>query len=313
MTGAETLDYLLAALLLGVAGWSIAARSTVTAVICFVVCGLILALIWVRLSAVDVALTEAAIGGGVTGVLLFQAADRLRGVGAPQRPPSASLRCVAAILAFAVTAAIAVIVVLPAAPAPTLAPAAIAGLAKLDLGNPVTGVLLAYRALDTLVEAVVLLIALLGVWSLTPDRLWGGAPAMSWRAEPSGALTLVAQVLPPIGIVVGIYVVWTGAKAPGGAFQGGAILAAMWILAMVAGLLHPSPIARRRLRLMLVAGPAVFIAIGIAALPLTGSVLAYPVGFAKPLIVLIEAALTLSIAATLGMMVAGVPATDDPA
>ena len=44
----------------------------------FVAYGLILALVWVRLAAVDVAMTEAAIGSGVTGALLVGAAARLR-------------------------------------------------------------------------------------------------------------------------------------------------------------------------------------------------------------------------------------------
>ena len=35
-------------------------------------------------------------------------------------------------------------------------------------------------------------------------------------------------MLPPIGIVIGIYIAWVGADAPGGKFQGGAVLAAMW-------------------------------------------------------------------------------------
>ena len=48
------------------------------AVVGYIVYGLLLALVWVRLFALDVALTEAAIGGGVTGVLLISAAVRLR-------------------------------------------------------------------------------------------------------------------------------------------------------------------------------------------------------------------------------------------
>ena len=48
------------------------------AVVGFVAYGLLLALAWVRLHAVDVALTEAAIGGGLCGVLLIGAAARLR-------------------------------------------------------------------------------------------------------------------------------------------------------------------------------------------------------------------------------------------
>ena len=87
MTIAWAFDAILAATVLGVAGWTIATRETFAAVVGFVAYGLLLALVWVRLAALDVALTEAAIGGGVTGVLLLGAAARLRG--APSRlPPS---------------------------------------------------------------------------------------------------------------------------------------------------------------------------------------------------------------------------------
>ncbi len=63
-------------------------------------------------------------------------------------------------------------------PAPTLAIPAAANIAATGLGNPVTAVLMAYRAIDTLLEVVVLLLALVGVWSLAPDRVWGGLPGL---------------------------------------------------------------------------------------------------------------------------------------
>ncbi len=47
------------------------------AVVLFIAFGLLLALAWVRLSAPDVALAEAAIGAGVTGALLLVTLARL--------------------------------------------------------------------------------------------------------------------------------------------------------------------------------------------------------------------------------------------
>src|SRR5262245_64339266 len=78
MTVASTLELALAAVVLGIAVWTIAARDTFAAVAGFIAYGLLLALVWVRLAAVDVALTEAAISGGLGGVLLLGAAARLR-------------------------------------------------------------------------------------------------------------------------------------------------------------------------------------------------------------------------------------------
>jgi multisubunit Na+/H+ antiporter MnhB subunit len=271
--------------------------------------GLLLALVWVRLAAVDVALTEAAIGSGVTGAVLIAAAARLRPTemrSAAERP-GAMTHLVAALLSVLVFAGLAAIVLVPADPAPTLGPAATVHLSALDVGNAVTAVLLAYRSVDTLLEKIVLLLALVGVWSLAPDRFWGGAPQILRPARPDGALALLGRVLPPVGIVVGVYILWVGAIAPGGAFQGAAILAAMWLLVMIAGLREPPEIGGWRLRLLLVAGPAVFLAVGLAGFALPGGFLSYPEGYAKPLIIAIEAVLTLSIAVILGLLVAGPP------
>ena len=158
-------------------------------------------------------------------------------------------------------------------------------MASTGVGNPITAVLLAYRAMDTMLEAIVLLLALIGVWSLAPDRVWGGRPGPRHNADPDGILAFVARVLPPIGIIVGIYIFWVGADHPGGKFQGATIVAAMWLLVMMAGLADAPPIGRRWLRVLLVAGPLVFIAVGLAGALTAGAFLAYPDGFAKPLIV----------------------------
>jgi multisubunit Na+/H+ antiporter MnhB subunit len=298
-----------AALVLALAVWTIAARDTFAAVVGFVAFGLLLALVWVRLAAPDVALTEAAIGGGVTGGLLVGASARLRpsealtdGAG-----PRAILRLAAAVLCALVAAGLAAIVLLLPEPAPTLAPHAAENLAATGLGNPVTAVLMAYRAIDTLLETVVLLLALLGIWSLAPDRVWGGSPAALRYAASDGALTFLAQLLAPVGILVGIHIFWIGSTAPGGEFQGATILAAMWILAMMAGLVDTPSVSRRWLRLVLVAGPATFLAVGLAGFAMAGAFLAYPESHAKLLILTIEVPVTLSIAATLALLVAGPP------
>ena len=299
----------LAVLVLGVAVWTLAAHDTFAAVIGFVTYGLLLALVWVRLAAPDVALTEAAIGSGVTGGLLLGATTRLRRaeIQAAGEKPGATLRFAAVVLCTLVSAGLAAIVLLLPEPAPTLAPQAAASMAATGLGNPVTAVLMAYRAIDTLLETVVLLLALVGIWSLAPDGVWGGFPGRRHQADSEGVLTFVAQLLVPIGILVGIYIFWVGSVAPGGEFQGATILAAMWILVMMAGLVDAPPVSRRWLRLLLIAGPAVFFAIGLAGFAIAGAFLAYPVDYAKLLIVTIEIPVTLSIAVTLALLVAGPP------
>lgn len=307
MTLPFAVDVGLALLVLTLAGWNIAVRDTLAAVIGFVVYGLLLALIWVRLAAPDVALTEAAVGSGLTGLLLLSAAARLRHAKTPAAPPGPVLRWVAGALCALIAAGLAALVLLLPEPAPTLAPAAVAHLPATGLGNPVTGVLMVYRAIDTFLEGVVLLPALLGVWSLAPDRDWGNAPILR-HPRPDGALTLMAQALPPLGIIVGVYLCWNSADHPGGAFQGGAVLAAMWVLVLLAGLTDAPPIRRRGLRMLLVAGAAVLLVVGLAGIGLAGAFLAYPENYAKPLILTIEMALVLSIAVALALLVAGPPA-----
>jgi len=298
-------DLSLALLVIAVATWTIAARGLYPAVIGFIAYGLLLALIWVRLASIDIALTETAVGSGVSGTLLLRAAARHRGKVAIAAPASLTVKIVAALLSAAVSLAVALALLLPPGPAPSLAAAAIADMPRVGLGNPVTAVLVAYRAFDTWLEAVVLLLALVAIWSLARGPSWTGTPVIWGKAAATPPLTLLAQLLAPAGTMIGIYMFWVGADAPGGAFQGGAILAAMWLLPMMARLIRPPPIEDLWLRRSLIAGPAVFLAIGLAGFATADAFLAYPKFYAKPLIILIEAALTLSIAATLTMMVAG--------
>jgi multisubunit Na+/H+ antiporter MnhB subunit len=291
------------------AAWTIVARRTFAAVVGFLAYGFLLSIAWVALDAIDVALTEAAIGGGLTGVLLIGAAARLRQseVAVSAERPGASLRWLAALASAVVAAGIAVAVLSLPASAPTLAPEAAQHLASTGLGNAVTAVLIAYRALDTLLESIVVVFALIGVWSLAPDNVWGGHPGPRHSADPNGILAYLARLLPPIGIVVGLYIFWVGADLPGGKFQGATILAAMWLLAMMAGLTDAPPISRTWLRILLVAGPLVFIAIGIAGAVTAGAVLGYPEGHAKLLIKVIETALMPTLTLTLALLVAGAP------
>jgi multisubunit Na+/H+ antiporter MnhB subunit len=309
MTIVPALDLFVAGVVLIVAVWTVVARDSSSAVVGFVAYGLLLALVWVRLGAPDVALTEAAIGSGLTGALLIGAAARLcAGESSTAAEHLGGVgRTLVAALATIVAAAIAVVLLSLPEPAPSLAPEAAANAGATGLGNPITNVLMAFRAMDTLLEKVVLVIALVGVWSLAQDGAWGGRPRSYHRADPEGALVFLARVLPPLGVVLGIYVLWVSADHPGGAFQGATILAAMWLLVLMAGLGDVPAIGRRRLRLMLVAGPAVFLIVGLGGLALGDAFLSYPQGWAKPVILAIELAMILTVAATLALLVAGPP------
>ena len=304
---AISFDAGVAALIIGLAFWTITARETFAAVVAFVSLGLLLTLAWVRLAAPDVALTEAAIGSGITGGILIAAAAR--GRVAENLPETAALhlRLAAGAVAILATGGLSWVVLSLPQPAPTLAPAAARYLALTGLENPVNAVLLAYRAIDTLLETIVLLIALLAVWSVTPERLWGGRPGLRQHEDPNGVFVFFARLLPPIGVLVGIHLFWVGSVAPGGEFQSATVLAAMWIVAWMAGLVDPPPIERRGLRLLIIMGPTVFLAIGLSGVITAGAFLGYPPDPAKLLIIAIELPVTLAIAATLCLLVAGPP------
>jgi multisubunit Na+/H+ antiporter MnhB subunit len=305
----DVLNLMLVALILLLAAETVFARGAFAAVAGFVAYGLLLTLVWLRLQSVDVALTEAAIGGGLTGALLIGAARRLRGTeaAAVAERPRLGTRLVAALLSATVALALAVCVLVLPVPVHTLAPDVAAAMEATGVGNPITAVLLAFRAIDTLLEAIVLLFALIGVWSLAPDDSWNGRPGVREATDPNGILAYAARVLAPLGVVIGTYIFWIGADHPGGKFQGATIMAAMWLLVMMAGLTDAPPIDRPWLRGLLVAGPLAFIAVGVVGMVAAGAFLAYPPGIAKPLILVVEFALMPTLTLILGLMLLGAP------
>lgn len=306
-------DGLLVTGILALAVACVLARRAFVAVALFIAYGLLLALAWARLGAPDVALTEASIGAGLSGVLLLTAVRRIAGSDAAPADPAPGpllttligLGCVG--LAVALGAAILLLPEPEPEPAPSLAQPVAANLADTQLGNPVTGVLMSFRALDTLLESAVVLLAVVCVWALTPEGGWGARPGVPQPFLADGPLALLARLLPPLGIVIGVHILWVGADAPGGKFQAAAILAAMWLMPWMAGLAAPPRIDARWLRGILAVGPALFIVIGLAGVVTEGAFLAYPPGWTKPLILTIEVVLTASIAVALALLVVGPP------
>ena len=298
-------DLALCALILGTAGLAVAGGNLFGSVVFYIVYGVLIALAWVSLGAADVALAEAAIGAGVTGVLLIGAWQGMKDAGGLEAEITKSLpvRVLAGLGAAALGALVGfAILSLPGhdgltGPVAENQPA-------LDLGNPVTAVLLSFRAYDTLLETLVLTAALAAVWSLTPARFWGGIPGPKHITRPDGVMASFGRLLPPLGLLVAIYLVWAGADQPGGAFQAGTVLAAVWILIVLAGLRDEPRLSSLVLRLIVIAGPLVFLGAGLAG-ALAGLALGYPEGHARTLILIIEYALTLSIAATLALLIAG--------
>ncbi len=72
------LDGLLVFALLVTAAGTLLSRDLFRGVVMFIAFGLLMALAWVRLEAPDIALAEAIIGAGLSGVLLLDAVSHLQ-------------------------------------------------------------------------------------------------------------------------------------------------------------------------------------------------------------------------------------------
>lgn len=162
--------------------------------------------------------------------------------------------------------------------------------------NPVTAVLLNFRGYDTLLEMVVLILALLGIWS------FGGLPFAHTKRSPSLVLDTLIRLLLPVLLLVAIYLLWVGAYAPGGAFQAGSVLASAGVLLLLSGWHIRQTLARRVLRATLAAGVLVFVAVAIFTLVIGQQLLQYPLKHAGTLIFIIEAIGCVSIGVTLTVL-----------
>jgi multisubunit Na+/H+ antiporter MnhB subunit len=168
----------------------------------------------------------------------------------------------------------------------------------------VTAVLLNFRGYDTLLEMVVLLLALLGVWTL------GGVAQLHGHA-PGPVLDTLVRLLAPLLILVAAYLLWVGAHAPGGAFQAGSVLGAAGVLLLLAGWRPRIALMALPLRLVLIVGPAAFVAMALVTLLSEGQLLTYPVSYAGVLILVLETAATVSIGVTLAALFVGGPPPQD--
>jgi multisubunit Na+/H+ antiporter MnhB subunit len=300
-------DVALCLLLLAVALAAIGARDLFAGIAFFIAYGVLIALAWLRLGATDVAMAEAAIGAGLTGVLLIGAWSRLGAFDAKnERPPSFAARSLAALGATGIAGLLGSAVLLLPPREDGLARAVAEDIAATGVENPVTAVLLNFRAFDTLLESIVLLAALVAVWALTPNEIWGRRPGLRQHARADGVMSMFGRLLPPVGLMVAVYLVWAGSDMPGGAFQAGTVLAATFLLILMSGLADLPRQTDRGLLAALAFGPAVFLGVGLVG-AVFGTFLAIPSGFAKTIIVTIEFALALSIAVTLVLLVAGTP------
>jgi multisubunit Na+/H+ antiporter MnhB subunit len=299
------IDALLALGLLLLAWQSLAGRSLFRGIVMYVVFGLVLALAWARLGSPDLAMAEAAIGAGVTGALLMVAYWRLKRL-QPSEPADLSparsrLALGVAVLAGALVAAIGLAALQAIGPGGEAGYRLAEALPATGLGNPITGVLVIFRNLDTLLEMAVLLAAYIASRAALGDDKAALPLPPDQDAPLVGALV---AVLAPLTVLLAVYLLKAGGQLPGGAFQGGAMLGAGGVLLMLAGRLRPAPGVGALLGGALVAGTVVFALVGLAMMALGQPLLAIPGVWA---VYLIETAMMVSIGVTLVLLFAGAP------
>ena len=296
-------DTLLLISIVSLAWASLASSDLRRNVILFMAFGLLLAVAWSRLHAPDVALAEAAIGAGLSGALLL-AAVRREPVGLSRTEAETAqnqvktgyrltLQWTVTLLCVAFTATLgwAYLSAISLGPHDTLPRAIAANLEASGVSNPVTAVLLNFRAWDTLLELAVLLTAALGILALGKE-----SPAY----QPAGVVFEgLTRWLVPLLILTAGYLLWVGAHAPGGAFQSGATLAAAGVVLRLAGRHRIGLPAGSRLRVLVAAGVGVFLLVGLALMLAGRPFLGYPPALAGILILVIETTAMLAIAATL--------------
>lgn len=280
---------------------------------------LLIAINFFILDAADVALTEAAVGAGITTVLFLGALalsfERERGV--------THRRWVSLMVVGSAT-----LMMLyatfdkprfgdPGAPVHQhVAPWYLQKTPEyIDIPNVVTAVLGSFRGYDTLGEVFVVFTAGIGVLFLLSVH-HGGAPHRLPDAPSSASgiglrehliPRVVGRLLVPFILLFGLYVQFHGEYGPGGGFQAGALVAAGFILyALIEGESRTLAVLPQRwLNALMVGGALLYGSVGLAGMVLGSNFLDYSVLAGSPVagqhlgILLIEAGVGITVTGVL--------------
>ena len=148
--------------------------------------------------------------------------------------------------------------------------------------NIVTDIILNYRGFDTNFEVTVIFTAMAAVLGVLMGTGAGSksAASSSNTTPPSVVVGFIVRVMAPLIITFAIYVILNGHITPGGGFQGGTIIGALFIALVL--VLDEQDVARllprRGERLLQAAAPITFFLVGLTGLVAFGSYLSYPGG-----------------------------------
>jgi len=249
-------------------------RDRLRALVFLGAAGLVVALLFVELSAPDLALTQLLVEL-VTVILLLLGLRWLPRTSPEERAPVGRHLIGAALAIGAGAGAAALVWLVLAQPHDPISPYFLATALPLGGGTNVVNVILVdYRAFDTLGEITVLAIAALVIDALlAPMAGRGGVVSTARRSEPDGSapavslmLSLSARLLLPFALLVAVYFFVRGHNLPGGGFIAGLVVAIALILQVIAQGASPPATMPRRYALLTAAGLAVAILTGLASL-----------------------------------------------
>lgn len=244
------------------------------------------ATLFMTMDAVDVALTEAAVGAGISTVLMLATLALTKNQ--DQKPPKTGSNWLPLLVVLATGAALVYGTLdLPPFGDPTsavhahVAPRYIEqGMRETGVPNLVTAVLASYRGFDTLGEVVVIFTAGIAVLLLLGRRPEDFRKAPEDDRVPQNLiLRVVSKTIIPLIMVFALYVQFHGDFGPGGGFQAGVIMSAALILySLVFGLgaaerIIPMPV----LRFLMALGVLIYAGVGVVSLFKGGTFLNYSV------------------------------------
>jgi multicomponent Na+:H+ antiporter subunit B len=266
---------------------------------------LISAGLFTTMHAPDVAFTEAAVGAGISTILIL--ATLAQTSRTEHKTPAR--RIIVPLAVVWITGAVLIYGTAdlpafgdPAAPAHLhVAPHYLqASPDEIGIPNIVAAVLASYRGYDTLGEVLVVFAAVVGVISLIGlrRRPQGVAPSLASRGSLNehDVLRVIAKLCVPLILLFALYVQFHGEYSPGGGFQAGVLFAAALILyALVFGLDAARAVIPPKLLSVLPGmGALIFGGVGLLTMALGGNFLDYnrlgpdPVGAQHLGIILVE-------------------------
>jgi multicomponent Na+:H+ antiporter subunit B len=282
-------------------------RDLVAVVMLAGIYSLIAASLFIVMDAADVAFTEAAVGAGVSTLLMLKTLTLTGRYKTPK--PS---RHLIAFTAVVLTAGLLIYGTHDMAPYGSIdAPSQShvgrdyleRSLSDTGVPNVVTSILASYRGFDTLGELFVIFTAGIGVLVLFDGT--GARAAIRPMLADHLVLRVVAKILIPLILMFALYVQFHGEYGPGGGFQAGVIFAAALILYCM---LFGAAAARRVLsdnetRILAAVGLLLFTGVGVATVVMGGAFLDYSVLANSPVtgqligILLVELGVGITVAA----------------